>query len=312
MILHFLSEPAKKLLALWLAVVLLSACQNTAEPSSAAKNTLDLRATLADLANEQLAEELENKENTLEDTWGMSKAQCSATLAALYQNILTLEPNEEVRAKIEYRLVQIDTQAYEYQADSPEQEDKSEQSLAALVASYQALLTRFPNRAENEEVHYQLAKALDLQGKLADSLLQIESFLLTYPDSHYAAELHFRRGDIYYNLQHYSKALLAYQAVIASKNSAEYYVNSVYMSGWTLFKLNRLPEADDKFLGLLDYIVGQEKIQPYEDNFSFSSLDPRYVSLVNDIQRVLSVSLSQQQQSKSLVALVSKYEKNQQ
>lgn len=311
MSLRLLFVNAKSLSILGVFLVLLSACQSTFESSSPDKNASTQRATLADLANEQAANELKNQPNITENSQVMSKAQRSEKLSALYQDILTLEPDQEVRAKIEYRLVQIGTQAYEQQDDTNAQLESNSQSLAALVASYQALLTRFPNRAENEEIHYQLAKALGLQGKLDESLLQIELLLAKYPHSNYAAELHFRRGDIYYNLQYYTKALIAYQAVLNSKDSAEYYVNSVYMSGWTLFKLNRLPEADETFLALLDYIVAQEKVQPYEDSFSFSSLDSRYVSLVSDIQRVLSVSLSQQQQAKSLVALVSNFEKKQ-
>jgi len=311
MSLHSLPVTTKVILVLSILLALLSACQSTSESNSSAENTSVQRATLTDLANDQATYELENPSPVAEGTQLMSKAQRSAKLASLYQDILTLEPDQEVRTKIEYRLVQIDTQAYEQQDDTPAKAKNNSPSLTALVVSYQALLARFPDRAENEEIHYQLAKALSLQSKLDESLLQIETLLTKYPDSQYAAELHFRRGDIYYNLQYYAKALMAYQNVLRSKNSVEYYVNSVYMSGWTLFKLNRLPEADETFLALLDYVVTQEKVQPFEDSFSFSSLDKRYVSLVSDIQRVLSVSLSQQQQAKSLVALVNRYEKKQ-
>lgn len=291
---------AKLLAVMSISLTLLSACQSASDQNSLAK-----RVTLADLTN------LSKQQASDEDNQPvMSKAQRSVKLAALYQNILTLEPDQEVRTKIAYRLVQIDTQAYEQQDEHSSQAGKNPQSLQALVSSYQALLARFPNRAENEEIHYQLAKALSLQGKLEESLSQIETILANYPDSKYAPELHFRRGDIYYNLQYYSKALPAYQAVLLTKNSNEYYVNSVYMSGWSLFKLNRLREADETFLSLLDYIVAQEKVQPYRDSFSFSELDNSYVSLVDDIQRVLSVSLSQQNQEKSLVALINTHQRN--
>jgi len=278
----------KLLLSLGILLTLLSACQSTTD-----KNTSAQRATLADLANEHIAVQLKKQsDNGATNTAIMNKAQRAAKLASLYQNILTLEPSQEVRTKITYRLVQIDTQAYEQHDDTEIQLGHDSPSLTALVTSYQALLTRFPDRIENEDVRYQLAKALSLQGKLDESLVQIELLLAKYPHSNYAAELNFRRGDIYFNLQYYTKALIAYQAVLSSKNSSEYYVNSVYMSGWSLFKLNRLSEADETFLTLLDFIVAQEKVQPDWDNFSFSSLDNRYVSLVSDIQRVLSVSFS--------------------
>jgi TolA-binding protein len=290
---------------LTLSVLSLLGCQSTTD--STAKSP---RATLADLANTKIAQTSDTGSTNDEQALLLSKQQRAQKLASLYQNILTLEPNEEVRTKIEYRLVQIGTQQYEMRNFEPtdeqaaQQKNMSDQSLANLVKSYQQLLTKFPDRAENEEIQYQLAKALDLQGNLKQSLQQIESLLNKYPNSQYAAELNFRRGDIYYNLQHYTKALASYQAVLSAKNNQPYYINSEYMSAWSLFKMNHLAEADVKFIRLLDYIVALEKVQPNEKEFSFAKLNKRYVSLVNDIQRVLSISFSQQKQSESLVNLV--------
>ena len=294
-----------------LSVTLLTACQTTLLPSTTNKNIVAGRQTLNDLVNAETARELESE---VESQFALNKQQRAIKLAALYQNILSIEPNEEVRTKITYRLAQIDTLAYEQRDDISERANEASPSLSELVLSYQRLLISYPNRAENEEVHYQLAKALELQGKLDESLLEIKLILAQFPESKYRAELHFRRGDIYYNLQHYSKALQDYQAVLKSKNSAKYYVNSVYMSGWALFKQNRLLESDLTFLSLLDFIIAQRRIPLSEfepkDEFSFSEIDNRYVDLVGDIQRVLSISLSQQNQAKSLVALVESYQGN--
>ena len=300
-----------------ICVALLTACQSIDESGESVSDTFNNRATLADLVQGQESTDLENKEsdpahnnNNEVAQFILSKQQRALKLAQLYQHILTVEPDENVKTKIFYRLAQIDTQAYELQQDEEVASSKAEIELAELVVSYQTLIERYPNRPENEEVHYQLAKALSLQGKLQESLVQIEQILSNYPESKYQAELHFRRGDIYYNLQHYTKALAEYHAVLQSPNSDKYYINSVYMSGWTLFKLNRLPEADQSFLGLIDFIIAQEKIQPGELNFSFADLNSKYVGLVNDIQRVLSISLSQQAQSASLVSLVENYQGN--
>ena len=278
--------------------IVLVGCQSTEKNGNAA------RKTLADLANEQGTIEIESIT--------LSRSQRARKLAELYQTILTLEPDLEVRAQIEYRLVQMNTQAYEL-IDGEALTDvqglqKSDKALNALVLSYQDLITRFPERSDNEWMQYQLAKALDLQGKSKESLRQMEALLTKYPHSQYGAELHFRRGDIYYNFQAYSAALQAYSSVSNAASKAEnnetYYVNSRYMSAWVLFKLNRLAQADIEFISLLDYLVDQEYMQHYQDDFSFDKLDPRYASLVADVQRVLSISLSQQQQSTSLVSLI--------
>lgn len=271
-------------------------CQSTKDESNST------RRTLADLANEQ--------ENIDIERIKLSRDQRAKKLSALYQTILTLEPDTEVRAQIEYRLVQMNTQAYESMGDealvTAQTMAASEKSLNALIVSYQDLITRFPDREDNEWMQYQLAKALDLQGKSKESLRQMEALLAKYPNSEYSAELHFRRGDIYYNFQAYPAALKAYKSASEAKNNEQYYVNSRYMSAWVLFKLNRLSEADTAFITLLDYLVGEDKRQFTETDFSFEKLDSRYSSLVTDVQRVLSISLSQQQQSESLVALTKK------
>ena len=278
--------------------IALVGCQSTE------KNDNSTRKTLADLANEQVSIEI--------DSITLSRSQRASKLADLYQTILTLEPDSEVRSQIEYRLVQMNTQAYELMDDEALTDaqglQKSDEALNTLILSYQDLITRFPERSDNEWMQYQLAKALDLQGKSKESLRQIEALLVKYPNSQYSAELHFRRGDIYYNFQAYPAALQAYSSVTNAASTAinneTYYVNSRYMSAWVLFKLNRLAQADIEFILLLDYLVDQDRIQHYQDDFSFNKLDPRYASLVADVQRVLSISLSQQQQSVSLVTLI--------
>jgi len=266
---------------------------------SISDNTSTSRKTLSDLARAQ--DNIEIKSIRL------SQSQRAAKLAQLYQTILTLEPDSEVRAQIEYRLVQMNTQAFELMDEEEltgvQALENSELALTELIISYQDLITRFPERDDNEWMQYQLAKALDLQGKSKESLRQMEVLLTKYPQSQYAAELHFRRGDIYYNFQEYPAALAAYKSATTADDNQKYYVNSRYMSAWVLFKLNRLPEADVEFITLLDYLVSQEK-QPFSHrDFSFAQLNPRYASLVTDVQRVLSISLSQQQQAKSLVTL---------
>jgi len=299
----------------------LTGCLST-EP----KEPENKRATLAELA--------ENQADVLLDSVEFSKAQRADKLAKIYQQLLTLEPNPEVRTQVEYRLVQINTQMFENQtfgalADVNEQTssiDKNEaeksstqaeedaltlaqlkandQALEALVQNYKRLLTLYPDRTDNEHIQYQYAKALDLQGKLDESLAAMETLLTKYPDTEYIAELNFRRGEIYYNLQNYSSALMAYKQVINARFNDKYLINSIYMSGWAKFKLNRLASANQSFLAVFDEIIAAEKRYPYYDDFSFDKLTTSYKNLIIDTQRVLSISLSQQQQSQSLVQLI--------
>jgi len=286
--------------------ILLSGCMSTSNETLTNK-----RASLLDLADSHKTEELTK--------FTMKKMARTQKLAGIYQQLLTLEPNAEVRSKVEYRLAQINTENFEYQSFGGEDtEDLDEQSesltlaqlkndqlaMQKLVDEYKSLLVRYPDRSENEQIQYQLAKALDLQGKLYESLAEIESLLANYPTTIYLAELNFRRGEIYYNQQDYSAALNAYTEVINAANNHNFLINSMYMSGWTLFKLNRLPEADVAFLQVFEEVITQEKQRQYQDEFSFNKLSNQYQNLVLDIQRVLSISLSQQQQGDSVVKLV--------
>jgi len=298
------------LLSCLLSCLIMSGCMSTFDENEKLipKNK---RATLSELAQQQDDLQL--------DKFTSDKAIRSAKLAEIYQQLLTLEPDPKVRTKVEYRLVQISTELFENQAFGGKNTDnldevgltlaqlkKDDLALAELVASYQALLKNHPEHNANEHIRYQLAKALDLQGRIDESLGEMELLLTQYPATKYLAELNFRRGEIYYNRQDYAAAINAYNNVMASPNNDNYLVNSIYMTGWSLFKLNRLPEADIAFLHVLDAIIADEKKRPNQNEFSFVALEGRYKNLVIDTQRVLSVSLSQQAQSASLVKLVTK------
>ena len=288
----------KKLTILLFVAVFLSGCLSTTEKATPPK-----RATLAELAQQPA--------NLSLSPLALSQAERAKKLAILYQSILTLEPDAEIRTQIAYRLVQINSETIENNLYAEENEQQfaqafqqKQQQLSALINDYKALLKRYPHRAENESIRYHLAKALALQGKMDESLAQMELLLAQYPTTQYAAELHFRRGEIYYNQQDYLTALAAYQAVLQAKNNKTYQINSMYMQGWSLFKLNRLTEADRHFIQLLDFILSEEKVQFYEEDFSFAKINKHYQNIANDVQRVLSISLSQQAQSASLLNLV--------
>ncbi|WP_159084166.1 tetratricopeptide repeat protein [Saccharobesus litoralis] len=269
------------------------------------------RATLAQLA----AAEKYTKIKLLK----LSRKTRAQKLQDIYQSILTLEPDPDVRAKVEYRLVQLHIESYEQdETEAALRDDANGQlddvqtssldplndaKLNRLIDGYQDLLERFPERPENEFIQYQLAKALDLQGRTDESLKEIETLLSEFPNTEYRSELHFRRGDIYYNLQDYPAALESYHAVIDSQLDDKYRLNSWYMAGWSYFKMNDLPKADQHFIQVLDTLAKQAVHDKHEE-FSFSHLPSVYSSLADDAQRVLSISLSQQQQSASLAALI--------
>ena len=315
-----------------LAMSLLTGCQlidsragddqATDEEKQGANNQIGSRTTLAQLArdNRYFAKTQGND----------SRAQRSTKLRAIYQTMLAMEPSENVRAQMKYRLAELNTEYFEQQilpAEKTQQLANVDLELDRLITNYQQLLADYPTRAENEQILYQLAKAFELKGELDNSLTVNQTLLDQFPATGHRAELLFRQAEHYYNLQDYSAALALYQKVLDAPENQNYQLNSRYMSGWALFKANRLTEANQMFIQVLANLVatslarqGQEQVVAANqqdtdlasetlnsDMLTFSVLEKAQQSLARDTQRILTISLSQQAQAKSLVTLLDDY-----
>ncbi|WP_214000363.1 tetratricopeptide repeat protein [Arsukibacterium sp.] len=252
-----------------LTLSLLSAC------SSAPDKTVR-RATLAELAPFDQAALPEPELVT------------PAHLQQVYQDLLALAPALAVRQKVLYRLSQLNTRQLELSELGPEAE---QQALAQLIAQYRALLQQFPDDPNNELIYYQLARALDLTGDSQAAQRQMQQLLQRYPESDFAAELWFRVGDIYYSQASYPEALSAFEQVL-SLAGPELSQHALYMTGWSHFQLQQYAFADDAFLQALDLTYHQRLNEDEQQ------------SLRQELQRILSISLSYQQQAASLLALL--------
>ncbi|WP_028117453.1 tetratricopeptide repeat protein [Ferrimonas senticii] len=233
----------------------------------------------------------------------LTDRQRQQRLAQIYAGLQQLEADPQIRRQVEYRLAQVRTDALEQSDADNDRLLTDPAALQALIGDYQDLLRRHPNHQDNQPIRYQLAKALDLQGDQQQSLLVMERLLNQNPHSPYAAELQFRRGEIYYNLQAYDRAIEAYQAALNAENNQQFALNSQYMIGWSQFKQNQLAKADISFLQVLEQVFAT--LAPEQlAKLDLSGLDRRAASIAADTQRVLSISLSQQQQAATLVELV--------
>lgn len=212
----------------------------------------------------------------------------AAKLQQVYQALLALAPAMEVRQKVLYRLSQLNTRQLELSELSP---DAEQQALASLITEYRALLQQFPGDPNNELIHYQLARALDLTGDSQAAQQQMQLLLQHYPQSEFAAELWFRIGDIYYSQASYPEALNAFEQVLGLAGP-ELQQHALYMTGWSHFQLQQYPFADDAFLQALDLTYHQRLSEDEQQ------------SLRQELQRILSISLSYQQQAASLLALL--------
>lgn len=283
------------------------------------------RASLADLAKSLQQTNEDRRAEFVSARALQTKQERSNKLAEIYQSMVLLEPDANVRAQINYRLLELDTEYFQEVGLTELDDKQSRLLLAKLVDDHQTLLARYPNRAENENLYYQLAKAYDLQGELLKSLATIEQIIALYPQTLHLAELLFRQAEIYYSQQDYRNALAAYQQVLTVKDNEKYRLNSLYMSGWSLFKANELALADEKFMAVLAELMQEQQaisasqqrfvskfqapnVSENENQHDFDKLTKSKQSLVTDTLRILTISLSQQQQVQSLLALLDRFQ----
>ena len=124
-----------------LSCLIISGCMSTSNDADLDKPK-NQRASLSDLAEQQGTLTLEK--------FTADKAVRAEKLAEIYQQLLTLEPDPQVKTKVEYRLVQINTEVFENESfggtDNGNGVDvnltlaqlkKDDKALTTLIVSYQ-------------------------------------------------------------------------------------------------------------------------------------------------------------------------------
>lgn len=226
---------------------------------------------------------------------GSQPAATPELLQGLYQQILAMQPDGEMTQKIRYRLSQMNTQTLQTTELTV---DAEQAALRQLVKEYEQLLQDYPQDPNNELIRYQLARSYDLLGSQAQTLTQLDQILRDYPDSNFAGEVWFRKADIHYSRGQYSEALAAYEQVLA-KPVPQLHQHAHYLAGWSLFKMAEYAKADAMFLQALDLI-------DIEALSRTQTADPQQQRLRDELTQILSVSMSYQEQSASLLALLAK------
>lgn len=169
-----------------------------------------------------------------------------------YQAVLEVTPDSEIRIQVQRRLAGLEmAQGESRQADGVQ----SERYFSEAVVLYQALLDAHPERADNDRLLYQMAKAYELDGEIELSRELLGRLAADYPESEYYPEARFRHGEMLFSQQRYIEAESAYRAVIAFGTDSPYFRNAVYMQGWSLFKQSRYDEALEPFTRVLELSI---------------------------------------------------------
>src|SRR5690606_15101323 len=122
---------------------------------------------------------------------------------------------------------------------------------AEAIRLYTQLLAAHPDAPANDRVRYQLARAYETTGQPELALATLDDFVQRYPDSPRIPEVQFRRGELLFSARRYREADRAY-AEVTRRGPGDYYQQSLYKQGWSLFKQSLNDDSLPVFARLLD------------------------------------------------------------
>ncbi len=141
-----------------------------------------------------------------------------------------------------------------------------------------------PGTPTNERLLYQLSKAYALDGRMEESNEILASLVTEFPESPFAAEADFRRAEKAFSDGDYKMAETLYATVVSAGTETPFYLNAVYMHGWSQFKRNRYRASIKSFTEVLDRNLEEGKAE--------SELTNTQRNMSNDTLRVLSIAFS--------------------
>ncbi|MBV1906701.1 MAG: tetratricopeptide repeat protein [Pseudomonadales bacterium] len=128
---------------------------------------------------------------------------------------------------------------------------------SSAINLYESLLDT-SSAEQLDRVLYQLARAYDLTGQSGEARQYIDRLINEYPDSIYSVEAHFRRAEMLFSRAEYRQAAVDYKYVMEYGEQSRFARNSLYMLGWSQFKVSELDDALASFFALLEQILGSK------------------------------------------------------
>jgi tetratricopeptide (TPR) repeat protein len=211
-----------------------------------------------------------------------------ARTIAAYREFLAAAPQAPQRPEAMRRLGDLEMDGADKRLADGAQPDYK-----AAIARYEDFLKTYPSDPGNDRVLYQLARAHEQGGSLEVALNTLTQLVQQYPNTAYADEAQFRRGELLFATRQYAAAEAAYATVLKSANASPFNERALYMQGWSLFKLGRLDEALRPFFGVLDAKLG-----------AADELNRGDRELVEDTFRVTSITLANLQGAASIAPLI--------
>ncbi|MFL0811065.1 MAG: tetratricopeptide repeat protein [Agarilytica sp.] len=232
--------------------------------------------TLADLGEISVPEKLEPAPVTTIDQ-----------IEETYHAALSVAKDADVRHRILARLADLEmVRAEQNQLNATEQKEFFNTAIN-MFSELLVLNTERQNEEgtpSNERLLYQLSKAYALDGRMAESDEILTDLVTTFPQSPFAAEADFRRAEKAFSDENYDVAEQLYARVMQAGELTPFYINSVYMHGWSQFKRNRYRASIRSFTEVLDKSLIEGR--------AASQLTNTQRNMSKDTLRVLSIAFS--------------------
>src|SRR5688572_27527174 len=207
----------------------------------------------------------------------------------LYRRFLELEGGDpELRTEAMRRLGDLQIEA----GDSARGETAGmgEAETREAIEIYTRLLEQEPDYERADVVLYQLARGWESLGDADNALGYLDALVTKYPASPRLDEAQFRRGEILFSAKRHAEAQKAYEAASGFGANSEFYEQSLYKLGWSLFKQSENEAAFDPFVRVLDLkLVAPAQPGGVADPATLPRADRE---LVQDTFRVLSIGFS--------------------
>lgn len=172
-----------------------------------------------------------------------------------YRAALTVAKAPGLRHRILVRLADIEMARSENRQLSASEE---REHFADAISMYDELLVLSETRADtatDERLLYRLSKAYALDGRMAESNAALARLEQLHPESAFVAEADFRRAEQAFSNGHYVEAEDLYQKVVNAGDTTPFYLNAVYMLGWSQFKASEFRRSVYTFTEVLDRLM---------------------------------------------------------
>lgn len=165
-----------------------------------------------------------------------------------------------------------------------------EATYRGAIKLYEDALTAADDSPQAAEILYQLSRVYERAGKQEKAAQALGRLLEIAPAMANRDELHFRRGELLFDLRRFAQAEQAYSQAVAVGAGSPYYEKALSKRGWSAFKQDKYQPALNAFLDLLDRKLRDAAGIIRDDDKQLTHGDRE---LLRDIFRVVTLSFNE-------------------